>query len=563
MLEEKIKDSILKAIKEFLEIDLKKEYIILEKPKPMFGDYAFPCFSLAKAFKKNAVEIAKEIAARIKPTKEIEKIVAVQGYVNFFINKKIMVEEILKEILKKKERFGDGSCKEKIMVEFCHANTHKAFHIGHVRNICLGESISRILEKKGVKVIRANYQGDIGMHVAKTLWGLLNLKKLNLKIPKKNKGSWLGIVYAKANQAAENKKIEEEINEINRKLYARDKKIMKLWKKTRQWSLDYFKKTIYPDFNVKFDRFYFESEVERKGIEIVKKLLEKGIAKKSEGAIVIDLKKFGLGIFVLLRSDGLPLYSTKDLYLAELQNKEYNPDKILHIVGSEQNFYFKQLIKTLEIIAPEIAKKEKHISYELVILPSGKMASREGTVVLYENVLKKLIELAKKEIKKRAKLNRKELEKRAKKIALSAIKYAMLSQSMEKVIVFNENEIMKFEGNTGPYLLYTYARASSILRKSGKKRIKFKIKSLKEQEINLAKELWNFLETIERAKTQIDPSIIANYCYKLAQTFNEFYHACPVLKSEEKEQRLAIVQATRIILKESLRLLGIETLEKM
>ncbi|MEM2089679.1 MAG: arginine--tRNA ligase [Candidatus Pacearchaeota archaeon] len=560
MFEEKIKDIIAKALKDF---NLKKEEIVLEKPKEAYGDFAFPCFSLARVLKRSPLEIAEELAKKIKPTKEIEKVVALQGYVNFFINKEIMAENILSEILGKKNKYGNGNCKEKIMTEFCHANTHKAFHIGHTRNICLGESISRILEKNGCKVIRVNYQGDIGMHVAKTLWGLMNLKKLNLKVPKKNKGSWLGIVYAKASRAAENEKIAKEIDEINRKLYARDKKLVKLWKKTRQWSLDYFEKVVYPDFNVKFDRFYFESEVERKGVEIVKELLEKGIAKKSEGAIVMDLEKFGLGVFLLLKSDGTPLYSTKDLALAILQNKEYNPDQILHIVGSEQNLYFKQLIKTLEIILPDIAKKEKHVTYELVILPSGKMASREGEVVLYEDTLKKLIELAKKEIRKRAKLRSEELERRAKKIALSAIKYTMLSQSMKKTIVFNENEIIRFEGDTGPYLLYTYARASSIIRKSKKKKITFKIKSLKEQEVKLIKMLSNFPETVERAKKELDPSLIANYSYWLAQIFNEFYHSCPVLKSSEKDQRLAMVQATRIVLKESLRLLGIETIERM
>ncbi|MEM2784810.1 MAG: DALR anticodon-binding domain-containing protein, partial [Candidatus Pacearchaeota archaeon] len=193
----------------------------------------------------------------------------------------------------------------------------------------------------------------------------------------------------------------------------------------------------------------------------------------------------------------------------------------------------------------------------------GKMASRQGEVVLYEDTLKKLIELAKEEIRKRAKLRSKELERRAKKIALSAIKYAMLSQSMKKTIVFNENEIIRFEGDTGPYLLYTYARASSIIRKSKKKKIAFKIKSLKEQEIKLIKMLSNFPETVERAKKELDPSLIANYSYRLAQIFNEFYHSCPVLKSSEKDQRLAMVQATRIVLKESLRLLGIETIERM
>jgi len=562
MFEEKIKELIAKTTK------LKESEIILEKPKDNFGDYAFPCFSLAKIYKKNPVEIAKDLKNKMKPFDEIEHIEAVSGYLNFFINKEFMFEKILKEILKQKEDFGKGQKKGKIMTEFCHANTHKAFHIGHTRNIALGESISRILEKNGFEVIRVNYQGDVGMHIAKTLWGLQNLKKLKLKEPKEERGKWLGIVYATASKVSkENEKITEEINKINQKLYSGDKELTDLWKKTRQWSIDYFENIIYPDFGVKFKRFYFEKEVEKKGTEIAKSLLKKGIAKKSDGAIVMDLKKFGLDIFIILKSDETPLYGTKDLYLAELQNKEYNPNEILHIVGSEQNFYFKQLIKTLELVNPIIAKKEKHITYELVLDSTGrKFASREGIVVLYDDTIKKLTDLAEKEIKQRdSKLKEKELKIRARKIALGAIKYAMLSQSTNKPIVFDEKEIIRFEGDTGSYLLYSYARASSILRKMGKEKQNktFKIAKLNEQEIKLSKALMEFPEIVQKAGTELNPSIVANYAYNLAKTFNEFYHACQVIGSEESTQRIALVSTSKIVLKEALNLLGIEALEEM
>jgi|TARA_B100000315_G_scaffold66237_1_gene60191 arginyl-tRNA synthetase len=551
-----------------LKVNLKKEEIenLIEVPPSIeMGDYSFPCFLLAKKLKKNPHEIALKIKEKISD-KNFEDVKVLGAYVNFFVNKKKFAKNIIKEILKDKENFGktDVGKKEKTMVEFCHANTHKAFHIGHTRNISIGESISRTMEFLGYDVIRTNYQGDVGMHVAKTIWGMFNLKKLRLKIPVKDKGKWLGIVYAKASQMTKNnKKIAEEVNKINQQLYSKDKELIKIWEKTRQWSIDYFEKNVYPDFGTNFDRFYFESEVEKKGIEIVKSLLKKRIAKKSKGAIIINLEKYGLDIFLILKSDGTPLYSTKDLYLAELQNKEYSPKKILHIVGSEQNFYFKQLIKTLELINPKIAKKEKHISYELVTLSSGKMASREGKVVLYDDTLKKMMVLAKKQMKKRNKLSNEELEKRARIISLGAIKYAMLSQNTNKTIIFDENKTVSFEGDTGPYLLYSYARASSILRKTKKQKKSFKIKNPEKIEIELVKKLSQFPEIVLSSYKNLNPSLIANYSYQLAQIFNGFYHSSKVIGSDEEEFRLALVNSFRIVLKNSLKLLGINVVEKM
>ncbi len=555
---------------------LKKEDIlkVIEiPPSPELGDYAFPCFILAKEMKKSPAGIATELAAKIgkKLSVGIEKIGAAGPYLNFFLDKKILVESAVSRILKEKEKFGKAkeAKKGKVMVEFCHANTHKAFHIGHTRNISLGESISRILESRGIKVIRANYQGDIGMHVAKTLWGMLNLKKLGLQEPENEKGRWLGIVYAKASQAAKDEKTAEEINKINQQLYSGDKKLNDLWKKTRKWSIDYFEKVIYPDFYAKFDRFYFESEVEQEGVKIAKKLLEDKIAKLSEGAIIMDFEKQGLGVFILLKSDGTPLYSTKDLELAELQDKEYAPGRILHIVASEQNLYFSQLIKTVQSYNKKLADKEEHISYELVILPTGKMASREGNVILYDDTLEEIKRLVKAEITGRDKgINSTELEKRAKKISLGAIKYSMLKQSPNKTIVFNEEEITRFEGDTGPYLQYSYARASSILKKAkiSESSIKsIKISSLEFHEIELAKKLYQFPDVAEGACRQLNPSSIANYAFELAKLFNEFYHSCPVIHSdkETQKQRLALVQSFRIVMKNALWLLGMDAIEEM
>jgi arginyl-tRNA synthetase len=573
------KSIIIELLVEETKLHVDEVTKLLESPPKLeMGDFSFPCFQFANPAKddemwknvehdffkrKNPTDIAKHFTDQInnkKLPKEIEKVEAKGPYVNFFINKKLLAQKIIKI----NSNYGKGKEKGKILTEFCHANTHKAFHIGHTRNITLGESISRVLEFQGYKVIRTNFQGDVGMHIAKTLWGLKHLKELGLETPKENKGNWLGIVYAKAANAGKDESIAEEINLINQKLYAGDKELTKLWKETRQWSIDYFEKVVYPDFGVKFDRFYFESEVEKKGSKIAKALLEKGIAKRSQGAIIMDLRKYNLDIYLILKSDNTPLYSTKDLYLAELQNKEYKPDRILHIVASEQNFYFQQLIKTLEITKPEIGNKEEHVSYELVITPTGKMASREGIVALYEDTIKKITKVAKKNLLSRNnKIPKKELEKKAKTIALAAIKYSMISQGPNKTITFNEKEAISFEGNTGPYLQYSYARASSILKKAkGKKPLEIPT-NLTKEELQLLSQISKFPVTVEQASKLMNPALIANYSHQLAQYFNEFYHANPVIGSKEESFRLKLIDAFRTTLKNALYLLGIEVMEEM
>jgi arginyl-tRNA synthetase len=551
----------------YLLYEFDESSVLEQPPKGINADLAFPCFSLAKEQKRNpniiAEELEHKIREKIKPNSLVKDVKSLGPYLNFYINNEKFSELLLKDVIKQGKKYGSKKkTKQKFMLEYCHANTHKAFHVGHTRNICTGECIARILENEGIKVIRTNYQGDIGMHVAKTLWGYMNLKKLGLKEPKKDKGKWLGIVYAKASAASQDEKIKEEINKINQLLYKDDKKLLALWKKTRKLSIDYFEHVVYPDFGVKFDRFYFESEVEKKGILIAKDLLKKDIAKLSDGAIIMNFEQDGMGIFILLKSDGTPLYSTKDLYLAELQNKEYKPNMILHIVGSEQNLYFEQLFKTLQKYNPKLAMKEKHISYELVILPTGKMASREGKVVLYDDTLQKLIDMIKEKIKKSGKkLPKKELEQRAKKIALGAIKYTILSQDTKKTIVFNEDEILSFEGDTGPYLQYTYARANSIIKKAKKKPKTGKLTG--EKEFALAKKLSQFSETIKRAAHDYKPHYVASYLFELATIFNEYYHETKVIGSENESAKLALVKSVTIVLENGLKLLGIDAPKEM
>ena len=557
-MKDKIISSLIKITK------LKEEEItkLIEiPPDPNLGDYAFPCFILSKVLKRNPNEIAIELSKKIPLSKEIERIEANGPYINFFINSAILAEETLKKIKKEGEKYGHTkNNKEKIMIEFSQPNTHKAFHIGHVRNTSLGESLARIMESQGNKIIRANYSGDTGMHIAKWLWYYLNYSK---EKPREEE-SWFAEIYTSAiKKLGDDERLQEQVNELNKKLEERtDKDLVALWKKTRDLSIKSWKR-IYEELGTRFDVHYYESEFEERGKVIAKKLIGEGIAQISEGATIIDLEKYNLGIWVLLRKDGTVLYSAKDLALAEKKFKDFKIDESIILSANEQDLHFKQLIKTLELMKFKYAKNYKHLSYNIVRLPTGKMSSRTGDNVLYSSFKEELANELKKELKKRVKLSDKELEHRSSVLALASLKYALIKQDMDKIIVFDKEESLRFEGNTGPYLLYTYARAKSILKKANNSKSPLNKISLSEKEKALIKKLSSFPDILAHAYRNLSPNLIANYAYELSQEFNEFYHAEKVIGSENESFLLSLVEAFSQVLKNALNLLGIQTLEEM
>lgn len=559
-----MKETVIKELVEATKLEKSQvERLIETPPSPELGDFAFPCFVLAKEHKKSPHEIAKSFAHKIE-NKEFEKVVAVGPYINFFINKKKIAEQTLKEILKEKNKYGSSKMgkKEKIMVEFSQANTHKAFHVGHIRGTSLGESISRILEFLNYKAIRANYQGDTGMHVAKWIWCY---KKFHSGEKLIGDESWIASIYVDAVKRLEtNPGLQDEVNVINQQLeLGKDKELTALWKKTRDLSLKAFEK-IYKELNTKFDKYYFEREVEKRGKEIALDLVKRQIAKVSDGAAIINLEEFNLGVWVLLRKDGTVLYSAKDLALAEKKFKDYNLTRSITATGAAQALHTAQIRKTLELMHFSEVKKYDFINYAEVRLPTGKMSSRTGDNILYSDFMKEITEYAASEIEKREKLDKKELQERALKISISAIKYAMLKQSSNSLMIFNKEEAVNFEGNTGPYLLYTYARARSILRKANyKKQSKISVNNITDKEKNLIIQLNSFTEQVSHAKDNLAPNIIANYAFKIAQLFNEYYHSEQVIGSKEEEFRLALVDCFCQVLNNALNLLGIEAIEKM
>lgn len=548
------------------EIKISKDEILKKievPPSQELGDYALPCFFLASKMKRNPNEIALELRSILKNPKGFKDIQTNGPYINFFLDREELTDNLISEILSKKENFGilNLGKGKKVMVEFSQANTHKAFHVGHIRGTSIGESVSRILEFYGNKVIRANYQGDSGMHVAKWIWCY---KRFHSKEKLKDDESWIASIYVDAVKRLEkSKKSQGEVEEINKKLESGDADLIELWNKTRELSLKSFQK-IYSQLNTHFDIYYFEKDMEKRGKEIVELMLNNNFAKKSEGATIIDLQKYNLGVWVLLRKDGTILYSAKDLALVEKKFIDY-PDlqKSIYVIANEQDLHFKQLVKTLEVTKFGHYDQLKHISFGTIRLPTGKMSSRTGQNVLYSDFLKEMMEYAKKEIKKRfPKLNKESLENRALKISIAAIKYNMLKQGEQKNIIFDIKESLNFEGNSGPYILYSYARATSILKKSDKK-LNPNSKSLDKKEIELIKKMSEFKDIVRKSFDDLSPSYLANYSYQLAQVFNEFYHECPVLKSKKESFRLSLVESFRQILKNSLSLLGIDVIEEM
>lgn len=534
-------------------------------PESLMGDFAFPCFFLSSKLKKSPQEIALKIKNEIKELpKEISEIKIAGAYLNFFVNKKILALNLIKEILENK-RYGSNNLKikNKISVEFPSPNTNKPLHLGHLRNMAIGESVSRILEFSGTKVFRNSLNNDRGVHICKSM--IVYEKYGKNKTPEstnKKSDHFVGDYYV---LFSEKKIPDEEVQEMLRKWENGDKKILALWKKMNKWALDGFKET-YKKYGIKLDKEYFESKIYTKGKELVESGLKKGIfKKKSDGSVFIDLNNEKLGEKIVLRADGTSIYITQDLYLAKLKFDELKINSSIYVVGNEQDYHFNVLVAILKKLGEDFADKIKHLSYGMVVLPEGRMKSREGKVVDADDLIEEIQNLAKKELISRSKLSARELESRSLKIALASIKYFLLKTDINKDMMFIPEESIRFDGDTGPYIQYSYARANSILKKSKIKKNtkKFEIENLHPAEIELIKKLSQFKEIVLRSCETLNPSLIAHYSYQLAQNFNEFYHSCPVVGSKEEEFRIKIVESFKIVLKNALSLLGIETLEEM
>ncbi|MBI2972031.1 MAG: arginine--tRNA ligase [Candidatus Aenigmarchaeota archaeon] len=534
-------------------------------PKEIGADLAFPCFAHAKELRQSPADIAREkvkpIVGEIMFSPLIRKVESSGPYINFYANWEMLGKLIVNDILKQKE-YGKGKRKNKtVMIEYSSPNTNKPLHVGHLRNDSIGMAVSNVLDYCGYDAIRTAIINDRGIHICKSMyayrqWG-------NNKKPDKKPDHFVGDFYVLFEQKLkENPDLEQRALELLRKWELGDKKTRTLWKHMSMWVLRGMKET-YKRFGSKFDFWTFESDIYDKAKPIIEEGMRKRVFLKNEKGDTVAKLEPELPNKVVLRADGTSIYITQDLVLAKMRFEKYKLDKLLYVVASEQNLHFQQLFKIFALLGCSFSRKCHHLSYGLVNLPTGRMKTREGTVVDADELIAEVAGLAAAEISKREKsLPKKETAARAEAIALAAIKYYLLKPEPVKDILFDPQRSIDFEGDTGPYLQYTYARARSILRKS-KKKPRLGKGHYQDKEIAVVKKLGQFPEVIGKCSAELKPHFLANYLFELATMFNEFYHTTQVIGSEREQELLALTKAFTDVLGTGLRLLGIAPLEKM
>lgn len=529
---------------------------------------------------QRATEMAAEAARLIlsndgKPPAGFERVEAVKGYLNLYFSTFSYANRVISTVLQDGSQFGiNKPLGQRVMVEFSQPNTHKAFHVGHLRNVILGNAVCNILSCAGYDVIRANYIGDIGLHVIKWLWNYLTYHKG--EEPGEDRYRWMTDLYTEADRRYnDDPEAEPQVRALFARWDARDPELVKLWEQTREWSLEGFAQ-IYKTLGVPFDHYYYESEVEESGKEFVERMIKMGIARdeRPAGAVIVPLDdlagtKEKYRVLVVLRSDGTSLYSTKDLPLAVKKFDMFDLDRSIYVIDVRQSLYMQQIYKTLDLMGYDFAKKCYHLAYEIVNLPGNvTMSSRDGTVVLLEDLINEATARALKIVQeKNPELSPENQQTVARAVALGAIKYSMLSRDNTKIVTFDWETALTFEGQAAPYIQYAYVRSNSILRKAGQQIPAESTAGfeLSKQEVELIDLISRFSNEVSRAATDYKPMLIANYSFSLAQAFNDFYNTCPVLTAEEPARnfRLRLTAAARQAISNSLALLGIDSPEVM
>ena len=558
------------------------------KPIPFAGGWGIttPCFPLAaqeaRAGKKinvpqRAQEIASGLAEYIGVPHGFNRVEAIKGYLNLYFSSAEFSQRVVDRVLEEGQDFGrHAPFGKQVMVEFSNPNTHKAFHVGHLRSAILGESIARILEFAGYDVVRANYIGDMGLHVIKWLW---NYQVYHMgEKPPADTTKWMGDLYSEAIKRLEqDPELEAEVRELYARWDRRDPEVVALWEETRQWSLDHFER-IYQILDIHFDCWYSNSEMEQPGKTVVEQLIEEGIAEDERptgGPVIVriddklGLKKEKYRVLVVLRSDGTALYATEDLALAIKKFSDYNLYSSIYIVDVRQSLHFEQVFKTLEIAGYPWAARSQHLPYEVVNLPGNVvMASRDGTIVLLEGLIDESQERAMEIVEeKNPSLNDEQKKAVARAVGLGALKYPMLARDNAKIVTFDWESALDFNGQAAPYIQYAHVRANSILR-----RLEDPLPDsapieheLDPAEIQLIDAISRFPGEVQRAAAEYKTLHITNLAFDLARSFNDFYKQCPVLKADPdiRAYRLRLVAAARQTIANALNLLSIRAPEVM
>ena len=598
--------AVIDAVKTLYGQEISEKMVQLQKTKREFeGNLTLVVFPFLKISKKKPEDTAQEIGLYLKDNcKAISEFNVVKGFLNLVIAQEAWIE--LLASINREEKFGEKAITEQsplVMIEYSSPNTNKPLHLGHVRNNLLGWSLAQIMEANGNKVVKTNIVNDRGIHICKSM--LAWLKYGNGETPETSgkKGDHLiGDYYVafdkhyreevkelKAQYMAEGigeeeaeKKAKEEsplikeAHEMLVKWEQNDPEVRALWKKMNDWVYAGFDET-YKALGVGFDKIYYESETYLKGKAKVEEGLAKGLFERhDDNSVWADLTNEGLDQKLLLRSDGTSVYMTQDIGTAEMRFKDFPIDKMIYVVGNEQNYHFQVLSILLDRLGFKWGKELVHFSYGMVELPNGKMKSREGTVVDADDLVETMISDAKKtseELGKFSDMTDEERSEIARIVGMGALKYFILKVDARKNMLFNPEESIDFNGNTGPFIQYTYARIRSILRKAAEQNEQMELSDittseslLSQKEIDLIQKMNEFGAAVEQAGKDYSPSGIANYCYELTKEFNQFYHDYSILKEEDPQKkaiRLVLAKNVAKIIKNGMALLGIEVPERM
>ncbi|MFR1851685.1 MAG: arginine--tRNA ligase [Clostridium sp.] len=555
-LKEKIEDLTLEEIVALIEVPPNKE----------MGDFAFPCFKLAKVFRKAPNMIAADLAENIEANGAISKVMPLGGYVNFFVNKSQLAKTVINDVLTKKEKYGhsDLGQEKAVVIDFSSPNIAKPFHIGHIRTTVIGNALYKIYDSQGYNVVRVNHLGDYGTQfgkliVAFKLWGSKEAVEAN-PIPELLK------LYVKFHEEAEQKpEMEDEARAWFTKLENGDEEAKALWQWFRDESLKEFAR-VYDLLDIEFDSYAGESFYSDKMGVVIDQLKEKGLLVQSQGTNVVDLEQYNMPPALITKNDGSTLYMTRDLAAAIYRKNTYDFDKCIYVVGSQQSLHFQQLFKVLELMGYEWSKDLVHVPFGMVALEEGTMSTRKGRVVFLEDVLKQAVEKTK-EIVLSKNPNAKNVEQIAKQVGVGAVVFQELSNSRIKDYTFSWSRTLSFEGETGPYVQYTHARCCAVLRKAEEEvttDINYNLLSDGDG-AEVLKVIGSFNKSILAAMRKNEPHIITRFVLDLAQAFNKFYHDNPILveDAELRKARLALVAATRQTIENALALLGMHAPERM
>lgn len=560
------KQLISERLSSILELPIEDlEKLIEIPPRPEMGDYAFPCFQLAKKFRKAPNVIAEELKDKFDKN-SFEKVENLGPYLNFFVDKSILSKSVIEKILEEKDKYGASKVGEnkKVLIEYSSPNIAKPFHVGHLFSTAIGNSLYKILTFEGYDCERINHLGDWGTQFGKLIAAYK--RWIDQEALEKEPIKELLRIYVKFHDEAEkDPSLEEEGRLHFKRLEDGEEEEFRLWKRFRELSLKEFKK-VYDMLNVEFDSYAGESFYGDKMDAVVEEIDKKGLLVESNGAKVVMLEDYNMPPCIIKKSDGATIYATRDLATAIYRKNTYDFYKSIYVVGLEQSLHFKQVFTTLKLMGHNWADDCTHIGFGLVRFTDRKLSTRKGEVIFLEDLLKESIDKTLEIInEKNSELENK--EETAKKIGIGAVIFTYLKNNRERDIVFSWDEMLSFDGETGPYVQYSYARGKSILRKAGEIKGDIDYSKLNsKEEFELVKTLEGFNKSILQAIEKLEPSIVTRYVIEVAKAFNKFYNHNSILNAEDEEikkARIKLVESTCQVIKNALNLLGIDVVEKM